>query len=578
MKAHVLAFLAVVAAFAWCYGPGLGHGFSSDDFVMLEYSRVTSAAEIVRERLLRGPRTDVASPWWRPGWLLVLNAGYEGFGMRPAAWRAALWTLHLLVAALVCRVAWRATAHRGLAIAAAALFAVSPAYAEALLWISAATNVLPAALCLLVAALAWARAVEGGARAARLVAWAAFLLSFLFREAAYHMPLVVCAAQCTLAPALPLRRRVAAGVLHALPFGAVVVLHNVLLNPFTVGELSLGENLAVAARHGIAWLHELFALPARGTAALGALAAFAVWFWRASPRVRFCLAWAAAASFPFVVRSHETRFLYFAHTPLALACALTFADSRRVARAGTLVLLALAALNATRVPAKVRAGAEAAAVNDSFLVAADDPRFAGAGTVHVDLLPPELANGAREMLALRLGRDVEVVQHLLLEERPPFLIFGNPAFPDLPGAQPMLHFARATRRFARTTKDELVAGRPVVPLLAFRHVVRTVDDWAEVRFDPAVVHLKPPLPDLDLTGEGTAKVVWVRAGTVQRFDVGVDVPRDGYLVVAFVAELTAIGGRAFVDGAPAPLLVADGLFNAVPVRRGSREVVIKASP
>jgi hypothetical protein len=569
--------LAIALAFALTYGRALSAFFSSDDFVLLHYARDHSALDIVRERLLAGPRSDVASPWWRPGWLLLCNAGYEACGLAPAPYRGVIWTLHAVLTVLVGLVAARATGVLAAALVAAAVFALSPAYAEALLWICAGLNVLPSALCLFLAAVAYASYVTSGQRRALVCVWLAFLLSFTFREASYHLPLVVVAAHITLADA-PWPRRLRRGLTHALPFLTVVVVHHLFLNPFAVGGMTLGENLAIAGRHALHWLAALLALPASPWSALAlALAVLASWRWL-DRRARFCLLWCAAAAFPFVARSHDTRFIYFAQAPLALFVAVMLGQFARRARGLFLVaiplLLALIAGQATRIHAAVRTCHDAAAINAGFLhLVRQQP---AAPTIDVDFLPPELINGAAEMIDLYLGRQVHVVNHALLS-RPPFLIYGLPAFAELPADAPLLHFDHAARRFTATTHTARVADRLLVPMLSIRHAVRQVNDWAEVRFDPGVAHLRAPLPDLELSGDGTGKVVSAGAGTVSRFDIGVDTPRDGLLVIAFVADLTTVGGRAYVDGEPAPLLVVDGFFNAVPVRRGVHTVVVKTT-
>ncbi len=574
-----LGLLAIAVAFALTYGPGLPHFFTADDFVLLHYMRDNTGVDIVRERLLHGPRSDVASPWWRPAWLLLFNASYEAFGLSPAALRGVVWLLHGAMLVLVFAVASRVVASSALALCAAALFALAPSYAEALLWISAGLNVLPAAICLFVAAVAYAHFVESGARRAWLVAWLTFVLSFLFREAGYHMPLVVVAAHLTLSRGSPVGRRLLRGVLHSLPFCVVVVLHNLFLNPFDVSGMSLAENLRTAGRHGALWLQALFAVPDGPWSAVATLAVGTGAMAAVNHRARFCLLWALAASFPFVARTHETRFLYFAHAPLALAVVLAcgpWAHGLRTLAVLVPALVLVVGLNATRIGGAVRAHAASAQVSATFIELLRGEQFAGDAELHVDFLPPELADGAPEALELYLGHKVRVVNQTLLE-RAPFVIFGQPAFEHLADDTTIVHFDHAARRFTRTTRGALIAGRPLVPMFAFRHQARQVTAWPEMQFARDVVHLLQPPPPLDLVGDGVGKVVWVRAGNVSRFDLGVETPRDGYLVIAFIVDLTTVGGHAFVDGAATPLLVVDGLFNAVPVRKGTHEVVVKTS-
>lgn len=572
-----LALALLLAAFAAVWGSALDLFFWSDDFVLLHYFRDTSAGEIVRERLLRGPRSDVASPWWRPGWLLVFNAGYEAFGLTPWQHRLALWSLHGVALGATFALLRRAGVSVAIAATGTLCFALAPSYAEAILWVCAAYNVLPAALCLLLAGAAYARYVETRQRGALALAAAGFLVSLLFREAGFSMPLIVGAAHLTLGqPTVP--RRLLQGLGHALPFLLVVALHHHYLCP-TIGNFALDENLAQTAIQGRKWLAQLFALPDSSGAALGALLGLGALFALAPPRGRFAVLWALAASFPFVTRAHDTRFMYFAHPPLALALALT---AQRWSRGHGLplaaMLLAVAILDATRIPAAIARARADAEANAAFLELATRERLAELPDLHVDFLPPELFSGSGELLDLYLGKLPKVVNHALLAQRPPFLIYGNHVFGELPDTTPILHFDEATRRYRKSSKAELLAGKVAVPMLAFRHQARVVSSWAEVRHDPQVVHmLRVPTPALALDGDGQCRVGQVSGGTMSRIEIEVDAPRDAYLVIAFLGDLTdpSIGGSAEVDGQPVEMVTADGLFNAVPVRKGSKRVVLR---
>ncbi|MEZ5964602.1 MAG: hypothetical protein R3F56_12205 [Planctomycetota bacterium] len=574
----VVALLATAAVFAAVYGPALSLFFTADDFVLLQYSKDTSAVDIVRTRLLALPGGGGASPYWRPGWLLLLDTVYEVFGLTPAAFRAVVFALHAVLAAGVYLVARRwLVRSSGLAAGACALFALSPAGAEALLWIAAGANVMPAALCLFVAAAAYATHVERP-RPARLgLAWLGYLLAFTFREAAYHMPLVVLVAHLCLESG-PLLRRGARGALRAMPFGVVVLVHHHWFNPYSLGHLSPAENLNLFMAHGAAWLRVLFDLPVGTTAIAVCVAALLLALVVLPPRGRFCLLWACAASFPFVARSHETRFVYFVQAPLALALA-ALADrstaGRRLPMAlATTVLLGLAGANAKRVPAEVSQARARSATTRAVVDLITDQRLATRAVLHVDFVPPELLEGFADLIELYGGARPGVVDYWVLP-RPPFLLYMNPAFADLDPDQEMLHWDAASGRYALSSKRDLVGGRPLIPTFGFRYRARVVRDWAEMQFSPDVVHLRQePEPPLRLDAAGHNAIVTYAGGTLDRIELTVDAQRDAYLVVAFPADLTALGGRATVDGAPVPLLVADGMFNALPVRAGSRQIVL----
>lgn len=574
---HVLGLVAVALAFCVVYGPALDLFFTADDFVLLQYAKDTSAGEIVRTRLLAGPRSDLTSPYWRPGWLLLFDAAYETFGLAPRGFRGVVFALHAVMGVLVYAVARRwLVCPRGLAVAACACFALSPAYFDALVWISAGLNVLPAAVCLFAAGAAYARHVERRSPRLLVTAWALGLVSFAFREAGYHLPLVAFFAHVCLGPGT-LPRRVGRGVLGALPFGVVVLVHNRFLNPFEVGHMSLGENVRLALRHGEQWLHLLFGLPDSHLATAACLVALVAAAVHLPARGRFCLAWAAAASFPFVARSHDTRFLYFTHAPLALAVAAfawRLSGSRPRAPLATSALLGLAALQALRVAPALEQARARSQTTRGVVELVHTGALAEHETLHVDFVPPELVEGLPELIALHGGGRPRVVNHWVVR-RPPFLIHVNPGFAELEADQEMLHWDEASRRFLPCRKRDVVGELQPVPMFSFRHRVQVVDDWAAVRFAPDTVHLQQPVEPPLAPGEGRDEVFGYAGGTLSRIDLGVHAPRDAMLVIAFLTDLRQVGGRAFVDGQEVPLLLADGVFNAIPVRAGSREVVLK---
>jgi hypothetical protein len=250
---------------------------------------------------------------------------------------------------------------------------------------------------------------------------------------------------------------------------------------------------------------------------------------------------------------------------------------RRTLLAAALVA-GLAAANATRIPREVAVARARSATAARMVDLVARERLGQRDVVHVDFAPPELFDGLPELIQLHGGGRPRVVNHWVVA-RPPFLIHMNPEFADLAAEQPILRWDEPTRSFVPTSKGELVAGRQLVPTFGFRHRLVVVGDWSVVRYDSDTVHLRPP-PDPPLTpapaSDGARnRVVSYGGGTLTRIDLSVDAPRDAYLVIAFIADLRTVGGRAFVDGNEVPLLVADALFNAIAVPAGSREVVVK---
>ena len=160
--------------------------FILDDFVWLESAQqgLVSPASLFNRGI---------SNFFRPLAHLHFSLVQTLAGLSPTAHRVAALLLHAVCAGLLAQLIFRLGASAYLAIAGALLFALLPSYTEVMVWVSAVTEPLYVAFCL-VCLLAW-QTVLGRPRPWLLcyvVAFVSFLLALAAKEAAVSLlPLMV---------------------------------------------------------------------------------------------------------------------------------------------------------------------------------------------------------------------------------------------------------------------------------------------------------------------------------------------------------------------------------------------------
>lgn len=188
-----LAVWAAAAALsaALVYAPSLNGEFVLDDWALIvNDSLVHDISNIPRAfftDFLRGS-LGPEIPYYRPLVTVSFQLNYWMSGPNPAAFRAANLLLHAAASLLVLYLAMRVTGSTAAAGAAAIVFAVHPAHAEPVAWISGRTDVMSTLFCLasfLVLfprkALSWPRAAAGSVL---------FLGGILSKEIALALPLI----------------------------------------------------------------------------------------------------------------------------------------------------------------------------------------------------------------------------------------------------------------------------------------------------------------------------------------------------------------------------------------------------
>lgn len=160
--------------------------FILDDFVWLESAQngLASPATLFNRGI---------SNFFRPVAHLHFALVHALAGLSPVAYRVSTLLLHALCAGLLAQLVFRLSGRTLPAMAGALLFALLPSYTEVMVWISAVTEPLYVALCLL-NLLAWLAVLQRPRcwLGAYLLAFICFLLALAAKEAAVSLlPLMV---------------------------------------------------------------------------------------------------------------------------------------------------------------------------------------------------------------------------------------------------------------------------------------------------------------------------------------------------------------------------------------------------
>lgn len=250
--------LGLALLIAAAYGRSLGNGFVHDDSLFMTDERVQSIAAL--PRLLVEPRwgfgdaarRDSVHMYYRPLEPLPYTVAHLAGG---GAWASHATNLvfHLVNALLVLAIVRRLTGSDEQGGVAAALFAVYPAYSEAVLW-PAALGGLGALACSL--AILLLDIAEKPSRHRWLATGALYLAALSFKETGIMAPLYVVARDFALGRGGRSRWRYAAFLPPLLLYGA---LRQLALNgamprldhmPFSNGELALNA-LATLRSFGV---------------------------------------------------------------------------------------------------------------------------------------------------------------------------------------------------------------------------------------------------------------------------------------------------------------------------------------
>ncbi|HUO03783.1 MAG TPA: tetratricopeptide repeat protein [Candidatus Binataceae bacterium] len=283
LLAAVLAITTVVLF------PSLGYDFVSDDNNWIVHNRFLGDWSFVWRSLVNNaiwfldPNHPPQVAYYRPLQNVWFALNYHLFGLNPIGWHAAMIALHLIVVLLVFRVASGLTADNLTGLFAAALFALMPYRAEAVVWIAAVGTPLSAAFQLgSFEAYLNARDLRSeSSRYASLLSMALFAGALLSYDGAVAFPFLIAAHALIFGRGDPPRSEsnvsskatdgIAAALPYALELGAYLALRY-----WVLGYIARANPLNIRALTG---MEAILTIPA----ALASYVTLIAMPWRAGP-------------------------------------------------------------------------------------------------------------------------------------------------------------------------------------------------------------------------------------------------------------------------------------------------------
>ena len=368
----VLLFFIVLCVF----GNTLLNGFVWDDADIIVGRSWDSAFSRFSAELNRDVRNvplffvsadtafNEAAPYYRPLNRITYLVDYLLWGLRPAGYHLTSILLHATVVALLFATAYRRFGRSAAAFAAAALFAVHPANAEAVNFISGRNNIL-CAVFYLAALLSYLRFGQQGSSGSLIAGGLFTAASLLSKETAVTLPLVV----LIFLPGEEKRRKLIAAALSLVLVVLYMVIRRAVLGSFGPDIIAgLGQRLismpillyeylrlAIFPYH----LDAFYDLPVftasdyRFAVGMAGLAVAVILFLRLRGRALFRagLLWAAACIIlalnivPIPSAAMAERYLYLPLMGMCLAAASLFerihGTNHRAAITAVVVILAL---------------------------------------------------------------------------------------------------------------------------------------------------------------------------------------------------------------------------------------------
>jgi hypothetical protein len=185
---HIVALASLVVLVCILFGKTVGHGFNSDDYIVL-YHALNRPADTLREGL-----AEFLKPSWgvyyRPGIKIFFEILAKSFGLWPGAFHAVSLVCYALLCIQVYVLGLLLCERRAAALAAAVIFLTSSVHAEAIFWISSLNGVVENLLVLtsLICFVFWRRSARRLAYPLSLI----FFVSALFtKESAVSLPVVL---------------------------------------------------------------------------------------------------------------------------------------------------------------------------------------------------------------------------------------------------------------------------------------------------------------------------------------------------------------------------------------------------
>jgi hypothetical protein len=319
----VIAALAIAAAILLVYAGTAGYGLFSDDFSWLAGARSFDAASLVQ--------IDGRAHFYRPVIELYFPAVLSVCGPAASCYHWFSIALHFFTSLSVGALAASLSRSRLLGVFAGLLFATQPAGVEAVVWVSAVSELLATLSFVLTVWLFW-RALNSGRRLHFCYAGCTFTACLLAHESGVMLLPILGLLTVTL-PTSPhgesvlgrLRAHLVVFVCLALilaAYGAIAYIINVRNYVVVEGQYALGTHIAGNVSRALG----TFVVARRD--ALGSVIVVLFFVWActlAGPRARFYALWTIAALLPFAGfrGGLSSRYLYLS----AAGCAGLIAES-----------------------------------------------------------------------------------------------------------------------------------------------------------------------------------------------------------------------------------------------------------
>jgi len=221
-RATYLLLAAILALTFAVYAPTLRYAFVYDDHAQLQENPWLRSWQHLPDYFTQRTwaHLPVAATYYRPLFMVWMNANFWLFGEREWAWHLSTVLTHVLATFLAFVLARRLTGDAPTALIAAAIFGLHPAHIEAVAWIAGVTE----PLLFVFFAAAWICELKSaqGRSVWLVLSWVLYAAALLMKETAIVLPVLIYAYR--LAEARDFRKaamRVAPFVLVAVAYLAL---------------------------------------------------------------------------------------------------------------------------------------------------------------------------------------------------------------------------------------------------------------------------------------------------------------------------------------------------------------------
>jgi hypothetical protein len=316
-----VAVALTMAAVVLIYRVAARSYFVNDDFEWLQHAQRFNPVNLLQiERYVH---------FYRPVIEVYFAVAYRVFGCDPYPFHLTSIGIHLIIALVVFLFARALSGRPAFGLLTAVLFVVHPSYADAVSWVGAITDMLPA-LWYVLALLLHLRYLQTEDRRFYFGTLAVFVLCLLTHETSATLLVtmvllewMVDAERGRTASLQTWVRRIPAYLPFAIALAAYLAITYVVNSRsylVTGGHYRLGCHIIPNVLNYVIWLY----VGKRGLSAYVAITAVAgVLLIRGTPRVRFCVLWGALTLMPPSLFTWENvgRYLYLPGVPFALLLA-----------------------------------------------------------------------------------------------------------------------------------------------------------------------------------------------------------------------------------------------------------------